>query len=370
MIPLRVLHALGPDADPASDAARAQIAYLVGHHHAAGVLTSGEGATLPGVDVLPYRTGWLSALFGTRMDAIRQVAAWVPDILHVHDLRWLPSGIALAKRLGVALMVSITGYEHGPATRHLRDPRIGWVVLPSERHRAHYLAQFGLSRDRVTYLPPGVDVAACGAVPYRLSEGPLVVGFTGPVGEGSGIPRLAEAIRVLAKSLPVRGRFRPASALDAARLRDCVTSEQLAHIDIAPVDGAGFMAGIDVFAEPGLDDRISAPLCEAMACARPVVAHAWGAMPELVRDGQTALLCPPGEPAALLAALTALADPAKRRELGEAGRALAAERYDIALVGEALVELYRMAIGGTRNSSVKAEGSTVYRRISEARLAR
>jgi hypothetical protein len=35
-----------------------------------------------------------------------------------------------------------------------------------------------------------------------------------------------------------------------------------------------------------------------------------------------------------------------------------------------MVELYRVAIGGTSNATAKAEGSTVYRRISETRVAR
>lgn len=371
MIPLRVLHALGPEAGPAHDAARAQIAYLLQHRHHVGVLTSGADVDLPvGVDRLAYRTGWIAALLGSRSESQRLVSAWVPDVLHVHDLRWLAPGLDLARRLRLSLIVSMTGSEDGPSLRLLHDPAVSWVVLPSERHRAQALARLGLSRDRVTYLPPGVDVAACGSVPYRLTSGPLVVGFTGPCTPGSGVEHLAEAIRQLAQQHPVRGCYRPASAHDAERLADHLTAAQLNLIDIGRVDGVGFTAGIDVYADASMHDHPIAPLFEAMACARPVVALAWGAMPELVRHGTTALLAAPGDAAALLAALTQLLDPACRRELGEAGRRLAQDHYDIRLVGEALVELYRMAIGGTRNSSVKAEGTTVYRRISETRLAR
>jgi glycosyltransferase involved in cell wall biosynthesis len=107
-----------------------------------------------------------------------------------------------------------------------------------------------------------------------------------------------------------------------------------------------------------------------MACARPVIAFAAGSAPELVRDGQTALLVPPSDRDGLAAALRQLADPARRRALGEAGRALAAERYDLNVVGAAMVELYRTAIGGTRSAAAQAEGSTAYRRISETRLVR
>ncbi len=372
MIPLRVLHAIGPEPGPAGDAASAQISWLVAHHHAAGVLTSSPvGHQLaPGVDLLPYRNSLLSTIFRTTTDSLRRVVAWVPDLIHVHDLRWLAGALELAHRLRLSVVVSTAGVEPGVHPRLLRDQRIGWVVAPSESHRAQCMARLGLPRDRVTYLPPGVDVAACGSVPYRIAGDHLVVGFTGPCDETSGIPRLADALLQLSRTHPVRGCYRPASPADAEQLHDLLTPAQLALIDLARVDGEGFTAGIDIFADLGTDDRIASPLFEAMACARPVLAMAWGSMPELVRHGQTALLMSPSDPDALLQSLRQLTDPAVRRELGEAGRELAAERYDIGLIGEALVELYRMAIGGTRNSSVKAEGSTVYRRISEARLAR
>jgi len=372
MIPLRVLHALTPDPGPAGDGVRALLQWLVRDHHQAGVLVR-ELATppaAPGVENLLYRCGPLASLFGSKAEGLRRVAAWIPDIIHVHDLAWLPAAIDIARRLRLSVVVSMTGEEEVVAGQLLRDACIGWVILPTERHRAHYLAKVGLSRDRVTYMPPGVDVTAARAVPYRMVDGALRIGFSGPCHARSGIPLLATALVEFATTAPVRGSYRPSSVADVEELRAMLPPEAMALIDICPVHGEGFMAGIDIFADPGTDDHISIPLIEAMACARPVLALAWGSMPEMVRHGQTAHLVSPTDPGALLCGLRHLIDPARRRELGEAGKLLAAERYDIALVGEAMVELYRMAIGGTRNSSVKAEGSTVYRRISETRLVR
>jgi glycosyltransferase involved in cell wall biosynthesis len=60
---------------------------------------------------------------------------------------------------------------------------------------------------------------------------------------------------------------------------------------------------------------------EAMAVGRPVVASAIGGLPDVVADGETGILVPPGDSDALRGALAALlADPERRAELGEAGR--------------------------------------------------
>jgi glycosyltransferase involved in cell wall biosynthesis len=60
---------------------------------------------------------------------------------------------------------------------------------------------------------------------------------------------------------------------------------------------------------------------EAMAAGRVVVGSRVGGIPDLVEDGQTGVLVPPGDPSALGAAVTALVDDAPRRlRMGEAGK--------------------------------------------------
>ncbi len=59
---------------------------------------------------------------------------------------------------------------------------------------------------------------------------------------------------------------------------------------------------------------------EAMANGRPVVASAGGGLPEIVEDGVTGLLVPPGDPVALRTAIVRLLDePARREEMGARG---------------------------------------------------
>jgi glycosyltransferase involved in cell wall biosynthesis len=69
---------------------------------------------------------------------------------------------------------------------------------------------------------------------------------------------------------------------------------------------------------------------EAMAAGLPVVSTAVGGVPELVREGETGLLVPSGDAAALARALQALVDdPARREAMGAAARQHAITHFDI-----------------------------------------
>jgi glycosyltransferase involved in cell wall biosynthesis len=82
-----------------------------------------------------------------------------------------------------------------------------------------------------------------------------------------------------------------------------------------------------------------------MAHGRPVVASAVGGLKDLVVDGETGLLVPPRDPAALRAALTRLlGDASLRRRMGAAGRLRAQERFSWEAVTSATVAAYKMAL--------------------------
>lgn len=91
-------------------------------------------------------------------------------------------------------------------------------------------------------------------------------------------------------------------------------------------DKWAFMASCRVGLVPSLgSEAVSRAALEWMAMGRPVIASAVGGLPDLVEDGVTGLLVPPGDPAALAEALGALlSDPGKAEAMGSAGR----ERWD------------------------------------------
>ncbi len=91
-----------------------------------------------------------------------------------------------------------------------------------------------------------------------------------------------------------------------------------------------------------VNETFGIALCEAMACARPVVASRFGGFPEVVEDGVTGYLVPPQDPAALAAALDrVLADPAAAAALGRAGLARVTRLFTWDAVVDRLEAVYR-----------------------------
>jgi phosphatidylinositol alpha 1,6-mannosyltransferase len=90
---------------------------------------------------------------------------------------------------------------------------------------------------------------------------------------------------------------------------------------------ARIYASLDVFVHSGPHDTFGQTLQEAAASGLPVIAPAAGGPLDLVRDGVTGFLVPPGDPAALAGAVARLAaDPVLRAEQGRAGRQMVLAR--------------------------------------------
>ena len=109
---------------------------------------------------------------------------------------------------------------------------------------------------------------------------------------------------------------------------------------------AELMASAEVAVVPSLYEGFSLPAVEAMASGTPLIASDTSALPEVVgRDGTCGLLVPPGDVAALSAAIQELmAAPDRRAAMGLAARAHAVERFSWAATAAATAEVYRESI--------------------------
>ena len=87
---------------------------------------------------------------------------------------------------------------------------------------------------------------------------------------------------------------------------------------------------------------------EAMASGKPVVATAVGAVPEMVADGETGYVAPPGDHAALADAMGRMMDlaPEERRAMGEAGLRTVRERHSVDSVLDRWEELFERLLEG------------------------
>jgi starch synthase len=96
-----------------------------------------------------------------------------------------------------------------------------------------------------------------------------------------------------------------------------------------------------VFAIPSIYEPLGIVNLEAMACGTAVVGSRTGGIPEVVADGETGLLVPPGEPEPLAEALNALIrDPDRAAAMGQAGRKRAVAEFGWAAIAAQTAALY------------------------------
>lgn len=198
---------------------------------------------------------------------------------------------------------------------------------------------------RVTMIYNGIEVTRFNPTldntPFRQQHGiPSdipVVGTIGRLRPWKGQERFLRAMARVAAAMPetwylvVGGSIFDVTDDYLQRLQRVATDLGLAartvftgHLeDIRPA-----LAAMDVFVHAGDPEPFGLVNIEAMAMAKPVVAFSHGALPEIVVDGDTGLLVPPGDEAALAeAAVALLRNPAWRALLGEKGRERVAQLF-------------------------------------------
>jgi len=272
-----------------------------------------------------------------------------PTILHTHLVHADAYGLTAGMVAGVPIRLST---KHG--FNEFREGRLfalGDRTIGALAHR-----QIAISRGLARYLSKteGFPEPEFEIVHYGIAAGPAPAPYAG---EG---PRFL----CIGRLIPIKGHVvllrafrtvldaRPDARLEIAGrgvlehgLRDLTRSLGLEEA----VSFLGHVTPVrraidDAFAVvvPSLGEGFGMVALEAMERGRPVIAASIGGLGDLVRDGETGLLVPPGDAASLAAAMLALAEqPARAAEMGAAGRARAIERFPEARCTERTEEVYR-----------------------------
>ncbi len=212
------------------------------------------------------------------------------------------------------------------------------------------LAKRGIARERLRYIPNGIDVEQWPVRPANADRDrvPIVVCVARFVPRKRQRDLVAAVARIKADEIGLRVVL----AGDGPTLSEVRRyAEELGVDDVVSfpgqVDRAGvrqLLAEADVFCLSSLWEGMAGTVMEAMASGVPVVGTRVNGITELVADGCTGLLVPPERPDLLADALAALLIDADRRaRLGSQGRDKIAREFGVDRMVAAKEELYRAA---------------------------
>jgi glycosyltransferase involved in cell wall biosynthesis len=214
------------------------------------------------------------------------------------------------------------------------------LAVSEATHRT--LVRQGYPRRSMEVVYNGVDPAR--AEPVRLVAGPTVlqVARLAPVKGQRDLIRALPGLEgvsavFVGRDLELGGAYERELEREAERLGVRERVVFAGQRDDVPA----LFAGCDICVLPSFVEGLPLVLLEAMTQARPVVATPVGGTPELVVDGETGVLVPPGDTEALLLALRGLlSDPERARRLGEAGRRRVEERFSAEAMTRRVLEVY------------------------------
>lgn len=289
-------------------------------------------------------------------------------ILHAHQ--YTPTFYAALAKTGLG-GTKVLFHEHGRHFPEVESPKrvafnrlvlrrlVDRVVAVSEDVRQRVFRYEGLPLDMVDVVyngveaPPPPDAERRAALRAGLGLAPddLVVGTVGRLDPVKNVPMCVAALARLeaqgarARLLvigdgPARGEIE--AAIDAHRVRDRVVMAGFRD------DATELVGAMDLFLLPSFTEGTSLALVSAMAAAVPAVATAVGGTPEVLRDGVTGLLTPSGDEDALVQAIeTLVADPDRRRSMGQAGRATYLERFTWTGMVDGIRTVYDRLLGAS-----------------------
>jgi glycosyltransferase involved in cell wall biosynthesis len=298
-----------------------------------------------------------------------------PDIVHNHMFRAETVGtrsvIALSeighRRPYVVSTIHSSRIRSEEDRRHLRDltPHMDRLIAVS-RSIEHKLIDEERVQAPVSLIYNGVDLSRydhqqpCCTLPeeYGMEPGSQIVGVVARLEPEKGHPTLLEAWPRVLRAVPDvyllivgEGSRREALEAQARELRIAHRVVFTGRRDDVPA----VTAALDVAVLPSYREAQGLSILEAMALSRPVVASNVGGIPEMITHGQTGLLVPPHEPAALADAITLLLrDHPYADTLGRAGHDMVHDRFCIQLMVDAIEGIYEEGARALRPAEVAA----------------
>jgi glycosyltransferase involved in cell wall biosynthesis len=239
------------------------------------------------------------------------------------------------------------------------------IVVTGASGAARLIAESGVSPERVHVVPTGIDLARFDPATVdgsriRRELGILpelpIVGMIGVLRALKGSDVFLRGCRAILDRIPA-ARFLVVGDGPMRRevrdLRETLGLSEAAHLIGQREDVPELLAAMTIFVLPSLAGEGSPQaVTQAMVMGIPVVASSLPGVSELAREGETALLFPPGNAAALAEAVCRLlADEAARRRLAERARAEVCEAYTLERMLDRMERIYLDEMARCRGGS-------------------
>ena len=275
------------------------------------------------------------------------------DIIHAFNSRALSNSLLASigmnvKRIGFCGTMGHLSRWDPSARMAVLSPRADRIVCVSNAVN-HYLQGLGVPPNRLVTIYAGHDASWFNTAPrsalheFGIPDNAVVIACTAKARPIKGVPILMEAVRRLAAILPVHvlliGQNDDAEITDL--LGDPILRERI-HLTGFRMDAPALMGACDLFVMPTLrNEGLSKAVAEAMCMSIPSVISGVGGMIELVDDGKTGMIVPPGDPARLAEAIKTYAlNPSMRKEHGAAARERLAAHFSFTQMTDQVIAMY------------------------------
>jgi glycosyltransferase involved in cell wall biosynthesis len=285
-------------------------------------------------------------------------------VIHAHEFYMSMIGTLVSGMTGIPLVVTVHGSSYYPDKRRRRlacrmmAARAAALVTVSEDLRRFFCRTSGTPLGRVRVIYNGIALSRHSAASGRKVE----------LLDSAGIPREAKVVGAVGNLYPVKGHLdliRSARTivhqhpmthvviLGRGALHDALVGEAEAlgirdriHLLGYRNDVKEWLGAMDVFTMPSLSEGLPLSLLEAMAAGVPPVVTQVGGMPEVVRDGETGFIVPPGDGAALADRISfLLGNPPLATKMGTASRDCILDRFTVDRMAAEYRDVYCQAAG-------------------------
>ncbi len=265
--------------------------------------------------------------FSLYLNLFKTLRRLKPDIVHTRNLGTMEGQV-------VAAVAGARARVHGEHGRDIFDlhgknrkynllrkairPFVDHFIAVSRDLESWLANTVGATPHRIHQIYNGVDSLRFhprsgknfkGAPPGFFTENAFVIGSVGRMASVKDYPGLVRAFLSLLEEPAAQERFRLLIVGEGRSRQECIEmlreagAGALAWFPGERADIPELMSAMDLFVLPSLGEGISNTILEAMATGLPVVATNVGGNAELIKEGFTGILVPPGEPAAMAQAI-------------------------------------------------------------------